>query len=104
MGGGPLACLERRVNLSVHARRMSERGVCLVEGEVVVGGLEKGQRAFDHGGQLLGRALRLEVHPEQTLLDPAAQLTNTIARGRSPLGEGARAPERLAALACIEQG
>src|SRR5947208_11363306 len=104
MGEGPLVCLQPRVDLPAHVRYLPERVVGGVEGEVVAGGVEKGERVLDQGGQLLPRALRLEVHPEQTLLDPAAELTNTIARGRGALGEGTCAPERLAALAYIEQG
>ena len=41
---------------------------------------------------------------EGALLDSPAQLSHAIARGRGPLGEGIRAPQRFAALASPEQG
>ena len=37
-------------------------------------------------------------------LDPPAELADTIACRRGTLGEDIRAPERVAALACPEQG
>ena len=104
MGDGPLECLQRRVHLPAHVRHLPERGVSDVQGEVVAGGLEHGQRLLDERGQLLGRALRLEEDAEDARLDPPAQLADAIARRRGPLGEGIRAPERFAALACPEQG
>ena len=104
VGRGPLVCLQPRVRPRAHVRHLPERVVGDVEGEVVAGGLEHRQRLLDERVQLLRRSLRLEEGAEQLLLDPPAQLADTIARSRGPLGEGIRAPERVAALACPEQG
>ena len=85
-------------------RHLRERGVGDVQSQVVAGGLEHGQRLLDERGQLLRRALRLEVEAEHARLDPPAELADTIARRRGTLGEGICAPERVVAPACPEQG
>jgi hypothetical protein len=104
VGGGPLVCLQYGVHLRAHVRHRPERGVSGVEGEVVAGGLEHGQRLLEERGQLLGRALRFQPGAEPALLDPSAQFSDAVACGGGPLGERAGASERLAAFAGLEQG
>ena len=99
VGGGPLVCLQRRVHLPAHVRHLSERGVGGVEGEVVAGGLEDGQRLLDERGQ--PARSRPPARARCGACPPGSSRTARphVARRRGPLGEGIRAPERLGALA-----
>ena len=101
---GPFAGFQRRVHLCAYARHLGERGVGDVQRQVVAGGLELGQGPLDGCGQLLRRALRLEVEPEHTRHDPPGDLADTIARRSGPLGEEICSPERVVGPACPEQG
>ena len=105
VGDGPLGRLQCRVHPHVVVLNPCQRVVGDVEGEVVACGLEHRQRLLDERGQPLSRrALRLDVEADGVRLDPPAELGDTIARRRGSLGEGFRAPERVVAVACPEQG
>jgi len=58
--GGPLVCLQPGVHLPAHVPNLPKRGVSDVQRRIVASGVEHGQRLLDEGGQLFGRALRLE--------------------------------------------
>jgi hypothetical protein len=104
VGCGPVECLKPGVHSCAHGRHPADRVVAGVQGDIVAGGLEHRQRPLEEGGQVLGRALRLEVEAEHARFDPRAQLADTIARGRGALGEQIRTSEPVDAPACPEQG